>query len=157
MSKRSVTHATFVIERVYPVPPASVFRAFADLAAKRTWFGGPPDWERSGHEMDFRVGGREIESGGPPEGPVHVFNALYQDIVEDQRIVYTYDMQLDDTRISVSLATIELRPEGQGTRLVLTEQGAFLDGFDNVAGREQGTRDLLDNLGKALAAAKPGA
>jgi hypothetical protein len=59
-------------------------------------------------EMDFRVGGREVNSGGPKGGPVLVFNAFYQDIVANERIVYTYDMHLDDQRISVSLATIEL-------------------------------------------------
>jgi dihydrofolate reductase len=41
-------------------------------------------------------------------------------------------------RISVSLATVELAPEGAGTRLVFTEQCAFLDGHDtpNSASRE---------------------
>ena len=78
------------------------------------------------------------------------FNALYQDIVPDERIVFTYDMHLDGRRISVSLTTIELRPAGSGTRLTFTEQGAFLDGFDNVEGREEGTRELLDALGAEL-------
>ena len=54
----------------------------------------------------------------------------------DQRIVTTYEMLMADTRISVSLATVELTPAG-GTRLVYTEQGAFLDGHDNPA--EQNT------------------
>ena len=53
-------------------------------------------------------------------------------------------------RISVSLATVELKREGKGTRLVFTEQGAFLDGFDDSGGRERGTADLLDALGREL-------
>ena len=68
----------------------------------------------------------------------------------DQRIVYTYDMHLDETRISVSLATVELEPAGAGTRLIFTEQGAFLDGHDTPAEREQGTGALLDALDAAL-------
>lgn len=68
----------------------------------------------------------------------------------DQRIVYTYDMHLDETRISVSLATVEFEPAGAGTRLVFTEQGAFLDGLDTPAQREQGTGELLDALGGEL-------
>jgi hypothetical protein len=59
-------------------------------------------------------------------------------------------MYLDETRISVSLATVELAPEGGGTRLVYTEQGAFLDGHDTPAQREQGTGSLLDALGAEL-------
>ncbi len=152
MTKRSVTHATFVLERVYPVAPERVFHALSDPAAKRRWFVGPEDWGQSRFEMDFRVGGREVNSGGPKQGPVHTFNALYQDIVPNERIIYSYDMHLDDNRISVSLATIELKPEGTGTRLVFTEQGAFLDGYDDAGQREGGTADLLNALGAALQA-----
>ena len=63
-----------------------------------------------------------------------------QDIVPDQRIVFAHDMHLDDTRISVSLATVELKPEGAGSRLNFTEQAAFLDGYNDLAMREEGTR-----------------
>ena len=34
MTERSVTHATFVIERTYPTSPARVFAAFASREAK---------------------------------------------------------------------------------------------------------------------------
>src|ERR671911_1699181 len=147
MTERSVTHATFVIERTYDAAPARVFAAWADPAVKARWFAGPDEWESGKYELDFRVGGRERASGGPPGGPVHTYEARYHDIVPDQRIVLTYDMHLDDARISVSLATVEFRPEGTGTRLVFTEQGAFLDGYDEPSERERGTRDLLDGLG----------
>jgi uncharacterized protein YndB with AHSA1/START domain len=70
--------------------------------------------------------------------------------VPDERIVSTYEMHLDETRISVSLATVEFKPEGSGTRLILTEQGAFLDGHDTPAQREHGTGGLLDALGADL-------
>ena len=68
----------------------------------------------------------------------------------DQRIVYSYVMHLDEQRISVSLATIELLPDGKGTLLKLTEQGVFLDGYDDAGKREEGTKGLLDQLGLAL-------
>jgi len=154
MVERSVTHATFVIERSYDAPPALVFAAWATPAAKGKWFVGPDAWEKSDHALDFRVGGRERVSGGPPGGPIHIYNALYQDIVADRRIILCYEMHLDERRISLSLATVEFMPEGDGTRMIFTEQGAFLDGYDNAGQREQGTRDLLDNLGAALRRAK---
>ncbi len=150
MIKRSVTHATFVIERTYSVVPSKVFAAFADPAAKAAWFVGPDEWSTANFKLDFRVGGRETTSGGPKGGPVHSFDAIYQDIVPNQRIVYSYDIHLDDTRISVSLATVELMTEGSGTRLIFTEQDVFLDGYDNVKDREHGTRDLLALLGAHL-------
>jgi uncharacterized protein YndB with AHSA1/START domain len=154
MAERSVEHTTFVIERNYDSAPAQVFAAWATPQAKGKWFVGPDAWEKSDHELDFRVGGRERVSGGPPGGPVHVYNAVYQDIAPNRRIILSYDMHLDALRISVSLATVEFLPEGAGTRMTFTEQGAFLDGYDNAGQREQGTRDLLDKLGEALRQAK---
>ena len=146
MSERSTHHATFVIERSYPSAPARVFNAWADPAAKGHWFVGPDDWVKAEYELDFRVGGRERLAGDPPGGPAHIFNALYYDIVQEQRIVYSYEMHIGEARISVSLATVEFKPKGAGTRMIFTEQGVFLDGFDDSAGRERGTRALLDQL-----------
>lgn len=150
MSPRSAVHSTFVIERVYAAAPARVFAAWA-TPEKARWFGGPDDWQKSNHQIDFRVGGVESVSGGPAGGPVHYYAARFQDIVPNERIVSTYDMHLDKTRISVSLATVELKPEDGGTRLIYTEQGVFLDGYDDAGSRERGTRDLLDNLEAHLA------
>jgi uncharacterized protein YndB with AHSA1/START domain len=151
MTDPSTRHDTFVIERTYPASPARVFAAWADPEAKARWFACHDEWQSGGHELDFRVGGREQLRVGPPGGPVHRYDARYQDIVPNRRIVYTYDMHLDDTRISVSLATVELSPADAGTRLVFTEQAVFLDGFDNCTDREHGTGELLERLGAALA------
>lgn len=150
MTERSVTHNTFTIERTYDAPVARVFAAFADWEAKKLWFEGPPDWEQGEARMDFRVGGREVNKGGPKGGPVHSFEARYYDIVPDERIVYAYEMYMGDQRISVSVATIEMKPDGNRTKLKLTEQGAYLDGFDNGSQREAGTRELFDALGASL-------
>ncbi len=150
VSERAVTHSTFVIERRYEVAPARVFAAWADPTIKARWFAGPEEWDRQGFEQDFRVGGRETNRGGPPGGPVHVFEARYHEIVPDERIVFAYDLSLDERLISVSLVTVELRPEGAGTRMVFTEQGAFLDGSDDGRERERGTRELLAALDAEL-------
>jgi uncharacterized protein YndB with AHSA1/START domain len=153
MSDRSITHGSFSFDRVYDAEPARVFAAFADITAKSAWFVGPDEFGQPDWSMDFRVGGREVLRNGAEGGPVFTFDARYVDIVPDERIVYTYEMYQDDARLSVSVATLEFEPDGAGTRLVVTEQGAFLDGLDNVAQREQGTGVLLDNLGTALAKA----
>jgi uncharacterized protein YndB with AHSA1/START domain len=147
----SVTHSTFSLERTYDASPARVFAAFAEPEQKAAWFAGPPEWPLAAFEVDFRVGGRELNRGGPKDGPMHSFDALYYDIVPDERIVYSYEMHLDDKRISVSLATIELASAADGTRLTLTEQGAYLDDFDDPKLRETGTLDLLEALGAYLA------
>ena len=144
---RYVTHATFSLERSYPVPPARVFAAWSDPAAKARWFAAGPD---SGHELDFRVGGREVTQGGPEGGPVMTFESLYRDIVPGERIVYTSTLSAGDDVMTVSVTTVEFRPAEGGTRLVLTEQGTFLDGREEPAWREHGTAAQLDALAAEL-------
>ena len=145
MTTRSVTHATFTLERTYAAPPARVFAAFWDPEAKAVWFGGEHDgFTTTRHAFDFRPGGFTT-----------TFDATYHNIVPDERIVYSYAMTLDGNPISASLTTIELVPEGSGTRLTLTEHGALLDDFDNADQREQGTNELLDALGAALEQSAP--
>jgi uncharacterized protein YndB with AHSA1/START domain len=146
MSERSVEHATFVVERKYEASPERAFAAWADQEAKARWFVDSDAYL----ELDFRVGGRESSRGTAPDGNPYTYEAIYQDIVPAQRIVYTYEMFLDGIRISVSLATAEFEPEHDGTRLVFTEQGAFLDGYEAPARREQGMGSLLDSLGQWL-------
>lgn len=103
--------------------------------------------------MDFRVGGREHSSGiAKVHGTVHNyrFDSIYLDIVENQRIIYAYDMDTEGRHISASLTTIELTPQDGGTHLKFTEQGAYLDGYDNPKARQDGTRSLLEALAKSL-------
>ena len=149
MTERSVTHATFTVERTYDASPARVFAAWAEPAVKARWF-GDPDQGVEEFELDFRIGGREFNRG-TVEGQDHTYEARYQDIVPDERIVYAYDMHAGGSRISVSLGTVEFEPDGAGTRLTYTEQGAYLDGLDTPEQRQQGTGGLFDALGEELA------
>ena len=151
MSERSVNHASFTLERSYDQSPARVYAAFADRQEKTSWF-GDPSLGTTEYALDFRVGGRE-RSVGEMEGATYTFDAVYQDIVENERIVYTYAMLQNDTRISVSLSTLEFHPAGDGTRLVYTEHGAFLDGLDTPEAREGGSGQLFDMLEQHLAKA----
>jgi uncharacterized protein YndB with AHSA1/START domain len=152
MPERSVSHDSFTVERAYDAAPEQVFAAWADPEAKLNWF-GPPDDNHEHYELDFQVGGREYSRGKVPGGDgTYSYDARYQDIVPDERIVYSYVMHLGDARISVSVGTVELRPEGDGTRLIYTEQGAYLDGLDTAEQRAGGTGGMLDALGEYLAA-----
>jgi uncharacterized protein YndB with AHSA1/START domain len=151
MTERSIVHATFVVERSYPAAPARVFAAWADPAIKAQWFGAPDESQVTPAIFDFRIGGREFSSGVAPDGRAYSYDAHFYEIVPNERILYAYEMQLDGARISVSLATILFLAEGAGTRLVVTEQGAFLDGLDTPEQRRSGTGGLLDQLGALLA------
>ncbi len=148
---RSVAHGSFHIERSYDAPVESVWRALTEPAAKEKWFVGPPgEWVLLERDMDVRAGGREVVRGRFKSGLVSSFEALYHDVVRHERLVYSYVMHLDDKKISVSLATMRLKTESGGTKLVVTEQGAFLDGYEDAGAREDGTAYLLAALGASL-------
>jgi uncharacterized protein YndB with AHSA1/START domain len=150
MKKHGVKHASFSIERVYEATAARVFEAWSNPESKRRWYFCDERWVLTEHTFDFRVGGRERLKVRPPGEAVHAFDGLYQDIIPERRIIYSYDMHVGSDRISVSLATVEFAPERAGTRLVFTEQGAFLDGLSSPEEREEGTAVGLDNLGAWL-------
>lgn len=152
---RSVVRASFTITRNWKHAPIRVFNAFAKEEEKAKWFAGLAGWQQFEKQFDFREGGRETLSGRHASGTVSQFDCVYRDIVapadgEAGRIIYSYVMHLDGRKISVSQATIEIMPEGAGTRLVLTEYGDFLDGYDDAGSREHGTNLLMDKLGKSL-------
>jgi uncharacterized protein YndB with AHSA1/START domain len=147
MSEHSITHATFTIERTLKATPEKVFEAISKPDIKVRWFIGPNRQQSNDYTFDFRVGGREYTGGHVSEdGPTYHYEAVYQDIVPNERVIYSYEMYLNDARISVSLASIELQAEGDKTHFLLTEQGMYLDGADDSEQRERGTRDLMDQL-----------
>ncbi len=155
MAEQSVVHSTFVIERSYAKPPEQVFAAFADPAKKRRWFAEGHGNEVEEFAMDFRVGGAERTSyrlgeGTPFPGVSLTNEGSYLDIVPDRRLVTSSVMCLGTQRISASLVTLELLATAEGTDLICTHQGAFLEGADGPQMREAGWRRLLEHLSKYL-------
>lgn len=152
----SVAHGTFTVERRYDASPARVFQAHADPVAFRRWFADGEDWTIHEWEQDFRVGGRF--SGrfrfGDESNDTWFNDTQYLDIVPDRRIIISYVMGRmtgdGKQRASASLATTEITPDGSGARLIYTEQGAFLEGTIDIAGREHGCTEMLKALGREL-------
>ena len=150
MTTRSAQHGTIRLERRYKAAPDRVFAAWAEPKARAKW-DVPGRWLIAEQTFDFREGGRERQRFGPPDDPRLVADTLYLDIVAGRRIVFSYSMTSRGTPISVSLTTVGLSPDGERTRLLLTEQVAFLDGNDNAANREEGLASMLDKIGESIA------
>jgi uncharacterized protein YndB with AHSA1/START domain len=151
---RAARHATFVVERAFEAAPSRVFAAFSRPAVKAKWFAYHDGWRVLESELHFHVGGNETYRLGARGGLIHAFDGRFFDIVPDTRIVYAYDMYVGDEKTSVSLATLTFEPlEGEErTRVRLTEQITCLDGYEDLRGREEGTRLAFDSLGRFLAA-----
>jgi uncharacterized protein YndB with AHSA1/START domain len=148
----SISQHDFTIERRFRQSPDQTFQAFADPALRKRWFAVPESWTEQEWSLDFRVGGGEVNAGRDRDGIQHAFRSRFHDIVDGERIVFAYDMLLDGRLTSVSLTTIEVRPDdGAGTHLLFTEHGAFLDGIEDPSQREHGTGLLIDSLEAFLA------
>lgn len=149
--ERRLAHSGFTLTRDYPAPVENVWRAFAEEERKREWFGDGDTFERGAWAFDFRVGGRDIDEARFHDGPLSRYEGVYTDIVEQVRIVTTYDMWLDGTHMSTSVASFEFEPTPEGTRLTHVEHGVFFDQFwADAPQREEGMRSLLDALAHHL-------
>ena len=153
-----LAHGMFTVERRYDASPQRVFQAYADPVAFRRWFAEAPGATIYEWTHDFRVGGQgggRYRFGGE-ERDVGFNDTLFLDIVENRRIILSYVMgsEIGDERrrISASLATIELAPDGGGTRLTYTEQGAYFgeDGAAHIPLREGGCAAMFENLAREL-------
>lgn len=155
----STTHGSFIIERRYDASPERVFAAWSDPKAKRAWFAEGEGWEIKHYELNFREGGAEtskfhFEKGQETFGEETWFgnDTVFDEIIPNERIIYTYAMDRNGVRFSISLASVEFSPADSGTRLLLTEHGAFFDGGDGVKMREEGWQELLGKLDAYLTA-----
>jgi uncharacterized protein YndB with AHSA1/START domain len=152
MANPTAKHAIFTVEQRYDAPPAAIFAAFATEEGKRPWFAEGEGWFVENFSLDFRQGGRESSTFRFGDGAPMGNETVYFDIVEDRRIVFAYSMLTEGKPFSTSLATVELAPDGAGTRLTLTEQVAFLDGGDTIEDRKAGWTVLLERLGESVVA-----
>lgn len=157
MSELVTVHGNFTVERDYEAAPALVFAAFADPASKKSWFAASDLHDIETFESDFRVGGVErlhyrFGSSAPFPGARLTNEGQYHDIVPERRIVTASHMAIEGRIFSAALVTIELTPTAAGTHVTCTFQGAFFEGADGPAMREQGWNTLLDRLGQSLAA-----
>jgi uncharacterized protein YndB with AHSA1/START domain len=154
-TEQGTIHNTFVLERHFPQRLARVFSAFSQPALKRRWY-AEGDHDILDFHMDFRLGGDEkyryrFREGHPIAGSEIANDSIFQDIVEEKRIVMTSRMSLNGKSIVVMLATFEFVPAENGTDLILTHQGAYIDWPDGAKMIEVGWGHLLDLLQKELA------
>jgi uncharacterized protein YndB with AHSA1/START domain len=146
-----VVHGSVTVERRFPVSPARVFAAFSDEPLRARWFRVPAQPGTGYHELDFRVGGGERSGGtfvslGLSERVE--YRSQFLDIETDERIVFVYEILLDGRRRTVSLVTVQLTPDGDGTLLSYTEQYTLLgvdDDGQTAAAHQRGSIPLLLN------------
>ncbi|GAA0639614.1 SRPBCC family protein [Brevundimonas lenta] len=156
MADSRLYFGSFTVERRFDARPERVFAAFTDREIKQRWMGCDEVAAPQIEQLDFVVGGREVSRGGGGDGAEHLFEGTYLDIVEGRRFVFAFVMHVGGRKLSASLGTVEVLPDGAGTRLIFTEQGVYF-GEDGWAEREEGTSQGLNQLAAWLASQKEAA
>jgi uncharacterized protein YndB with AHSA1/START domain len=136
------------VRREIAAPAKELFDAWLD-PAKLAVFMRPSDTRRTAVKVDPRVGGAfEIIMHTPSGSVPHT--GTYREIDRPRRLVFTwnspYAQQID------SLVTVEFRPSGKATEIVLTHEG--LPSEQMVAAHTRGWSDILEILGQSYGEAR---
>src|SRR6476620_3208977 len=116
---QSTAHGSFTVERDFPYPPERVFAAWTTAEAKSAWFAqGENEFVDRNEEysLDFREGGLERLVARLQSGKKMVLETRFYDIVSNERIVATYDILIDDRRLSVSVWSAQFIATDEGTK-----------------------------------------
>ncbi|MFO1323974.1 MAG: SRPBCC domain-containing protein [Burkholderiales bacterium] len=134
------------IRRTYDAPLDVVYAAWTDPEEMKHWM-GPPDADIDAEvTLDLRVGGRYRIVMHAANGDTHRVGGTYREIVANRRLVYTWAWESTPER--ESLVTVEFRPVGGGTEVLLThERFADRDARDR---HHHGWDGCLDRLARQL-------
>ena len=116
--------AELVITRIFNAPRSLVFRAWIEPAHLAHWW-GPKGFTTVSCKMDVRVGGTWFRLMRAPDGSEHRKRGVYREIVEPERLVFTYASEdADGNPGHETLVTVTFADIGGQTKLTL-HQGVF--------------------------------
>jgi uncharacterized protein YndB with AHSA1/START domain len=130
-----------VVTHRYGASPERVFDAFLDVAVARRFMFATAQGEMIQAEIDPRVGGRFLFVDRRPDmGDVrHV--GEYLELDRPRRLVFTFGVPQYDPRMTT--VTVEIRADGDGCVLTLTNEGVPPDYVKN---NHDGWSRILDGL-----------
>jgi uncharacterized protein YndB with AHSA1/START domain len=143
--------AAFRLQRTFAATPEEVFDAWTNPEVLQRWWAAQPSWTSPGCDVDLRVGGRYVLRMRDDEtGEQHVVGGEYREVVRPHRLVYTWCWQGADgpNPGHVSLVTIEFRPDGDATTVVLEHSG--LASEDSRERHGAGWQATFENLARRV-------
>jgi uncharacterized protein YndB with AHSA1/START domain len=123
MSTATAVKPSLTIRRRFKAAPARVYAAWTEPAQIARWF-GPGGVKVLEAVFEARAGGRFMIDATSESGEQHRVSGTVQQAVPNERIVYSWAWQSTPER--QSLVTVEFKPDGGGTLLVLTHE-QFVD------------------------------
>ncbi|HEV7365545.1 MAG TPA: SRPBCC domain-containing protein [Gemmatimonadales bacterium] len=136
------------VRRVFPVSPERLFRAWTTPEELKRWH-APDPLTVPLVEIDLRVGGSYRIHMREPGGIEHRVGGTYRVVDPPRRLVYTWKHDNEDT---VTQVTLEFKPQGSGTELVLTHEG--FPSEDDRNSHEQGWTSILERVARELGGVK---
>lgn len=145
----NVEHKTIRIEKMIKSPISKVYRALSDTKQKVKW-SAPKGDEIKFFKSSFKIGGVETFECGSVgsrdfKGIIH-----YEEIIKNQRIVYTETVSLKKEKLSSALITTELLEKDGQTTVRMVIQVASYCGERMLRGCETGYKHSLNNLKEYL-------
>jgi uncharacterized protein YndB with AHSA1/START domain len=137
------------VERRLCASPARVFDAFADAAIVGRWLTPSPEVSLTVLQYEFRVGGRyRFAYRVPGRGTMHV-NGDFRLIEPPERLAFAWNIEPPDEHAGVrSEVSVSLRPDGEGTHLVIRH--AYLAAPGAPRRHAEGWRGALEQLARLL-------
>ena len=138
---------TVTVKRWIAAPAQQIFDAWLDPASLAEWMRPCSAMDkRSDVKVDAREGGAFEIVMHVPSGPVR-HTGVYQTIDAPRRLVFTWNSP--HAGQNDSLVTVEFKPDGNVTEVVLTHERLPESA---VKGRTGGWTDILENLAKRISA-----
>lgn len=128
------------VRRVFPVSPEQLFRAWTTPEELKRWH-APDPMTIPLVEVDLRVGGSYRIHMREPGGQEFQVSGIYRLVEPPRKLVYTWKWDHEDTETQV---TLEFKPQGNGTELILTHEG--LASEDSRARHEHGWTSIVERL-----------
>ncbi len=116
------TKPSLTLKRRLNASAEKVYAAWTDPKKIVTWF-GPDRGAVHSARADVRVGGRYDISFSTEDGEMHDVGGVYREVVPNEKLVFTWAWRTMPER--ESLATVTLKPEGDGTILTLLHEQFF--------------------------------
>jgi len=140
------TKPSLTLKRRLNAPAEKVYAAWTDPQKLVNWF-GPDSGPVTKAQVDLRVGGRYDIGFHTEDGEYHEVGGLYREVVENEKLVFTWAWHTMKER--ESLVTITIKRDGDGAILTLHHEKFF----DQAArdGHEGGWTGTLNKLEKMLA------
>ena len=137
-----------VITRTFDAPRRLVFRAWTRPEHMVRWL-GPKDFTAPSCTMDFRPGGLYRACIRSPDGKDYWMRGIYREIVEPERIVFTFSWEEDGERGRENLVTVTFAEQGEQTRMTFRQ--AFFESVGERDSHNEGWSECFDRLAQFLA------